>query len=140
MKEIPHWWILEWFKNNQSGVLRAYVPVLEMKDINDQPHTSYTHIFAKLIGGKIYLAKEKDIYDNGLHQFYNDLYGLGDKIELKKNYIYCYPYDEFHRGIGFYHFGGDDKNQFLSFQNIPWFSEDQMNRMMFEKKIYECIK
>lgn len=140
MEEIPYWWILEWFKNNQGGVLRTKIPILKTEGINDKIHTSYASVFAKLIGDKIYLATEKDIYDNGLHQFYNDLYKLGDKIEAKENYIYCYQYDEYTRGVTFYDFGGGNKKLFLNFQDMPWFSEDQMNRMIFERKIYECIK
>lgn len=139
MKEIPYLWILEWFKNHPGDVLRVWIPITETNNINDKPRISYTNVFAKLINNKIYLASEKDIYDNGLHGFYNKLYKLGDKIETKDNYIYCYQYDDLHRGIEFYHFGGDDKEQFLYFQNMPWFSEDTMNRMMFEKKLYDCI-
>lgn len=139
MEKIPYWFVLKWFKNHPGDVLRAYIPERKVESIDDKIQKIPVKVFAKLIGDKIYIAKEIDIYDNGLHGFYNELYKLGDKIETKDNYIYCYLYDEYDRDIEFYHFGGDDEEQFLYFQDMPWFSEATMDRMMFEKKLYDCI-
>ena len=138
MNEIPANFINEWFDSHPGDVFRCCQHMLYRDDIKSETRNTFPHVFIARIDNTLYVANERDVYNNSLGQFYSHIGLTDEKPLVTENYIRAYPATLVHKFTKFASFFSTYE-EWNNQQEMPWFSEDKFNKMKFLADIYKTI-